>query len=69
MNPESLDIVAWFREHNPTMKIDISTNGGARDKQFWQDLAKYDPILLFCIDGLEDTHAIYRQNTVYDTVI
>ncbi len=69
MNPESLDIVAWFREHNPTMKIDISTNGGARDKEFWSKLAQYNPVVFFCIDGLEDTHAIYRQNTVYETVI
>jgi MoaA/NifB/PqqE/SkfB family radical SAM enzyme len=69
MNPESLDIVAWFREHNPTMKIDISTNGGARDKEFWAKLAEYKPVVSFCIDGLEDTHAIYRQNTIYETVI
>ena len=69
MNPESVDIVAWFRRHNPTMKIDISTNGGARDAEFWSGLAQYDPIVSFCIDGLEDTHALYRQNTVYSTVI
>ena len=69
MNPKSVDIVAWFRQHNPTMKIDISTNGGARDAEFWSGLARYDPIVSFCIDGLEDTHALYRQNTVYSTVI
>jgi MoaA/NifB/PqqE/SkfB family radical SAM enzyme len=69
MNPESVSIVAWFREHNPTMKIDISTNGGARDTTFWSELAQYRPVISFCIDGLEDTHALYRQNTVYSTVI
>lgn len=25
--------------------------------------------IFFCIDGLEDTHSIYRQNTVFSTVI
>lgn len=69
MNPESLDIIGWFREHNPTMKIDISTNGGARDREFWTKLASYNPVVSFCIDGLEDTHHLYRQNTVYETVI
>ena len=69
MNPESIDIISWFRTHNPSMVIDITTNGGARDKNFWKALAEFDPIILFCIDGLEDTHAIYRQNTVYETVI
>jgi len=69
MNPESIEIVAWFREHNPALKIDISTNGGARDREFWTRLAEYRPIVSFCIDGLEDTHSLYRQNTVYDTVI
>ena len=69
MNPESIEIIAWFRKHNPNLIIKISTNGGARTTQFWQDLAKYNPEVLFCIDGLEDTHAIYRQNTIYETVI
>lgn len=69
MNPESIDIITWFRQLNPTMKIDVSTNGGARDREFWTELAQQKAIVSFCIDGLEDTHAIYRQNTAYDTVI
>jgi MoaA/NifB/PqqE/SkfB family radical SAM enzyme len=69
MCPEALDIVEWFRKNNPETKISISTNAGARDKTFWQTLAQLDCDVHFCIDGLEDTHSIYRRNTLYDTVI
>lgn len=69
MNPESVDIIAWLRTINPKMKIHISTNGGARDRNFWQQLAKLNLEISFCIDGLEDTHHLYRQDTVYQQVI
>lgn len=69
MNPESLDIIRWFRDINLSLAIRISTNGGARDKKFWQDLAQLDVDVEFCIDGLADTHAIYRQDTSYDVVV
>jgi MoaA/NifB/PqqE/SkfB family radical SAM enzyme len=69
MNPESIEIIAWLRSINPGMKIHISTNGGARDKKFWQQLAQLNLEISFCIDGLEDTHHIYRQDTTYQQVI
>lgn len=69
MNPEALDILAYFRGANPDVSIVISTNGGARDRAFWQSLAELDATVIFCIDGLEDTHSLYRQNTLYSTVI
>jgi MoaA/NifB/PqqE/SkfB family radical SAM enzyme len=69
MNPESTDIVAYFKEHNPNVGITISTNGGARKSEFWQTLAKLDAKVMFCIDGLNDTHHLYRQNTSWDRVI
>ena len=69
MNPESIEIISWLRSINPKMKIHISTNGGARDKKFWQQLAQLDLEISFCIDGLEDTHHIYRQDTTYQQVI
>jgi MoaA/NifB/PqqE/SkfB family radical SAM enzyme len=69
MNPEGVEIVRYFREHNKTLAIDISTNGSARNQPFWQDLAALDAHVLFCLDGLEDTHHLYRQNTAWSTVI
>lgn len=67
MNPQAVDIVRYFRQHD--IEIVISTNGGARKKDFWQDLAVLECKVLFCLDGLSDTHSIYRQDTVYETVL
>jgi MoaA/NifB/PqqE/SkfB family radical SAM enzyme len=69
MNPESPEIVDYFLSQNPAIKIDINTNGSARNKQFWQELARANVKILFALDGLEDTHHLYRQNTVWNTVI
>jgi sulfatase maturation enzyme AslB (radical SAM superfamily) len=69
MNPETIDILSYFRDKNPALKITINTNAGARGRDFWESLAHLNIKVLFCIDGLEDTHSLYRQNTLYSTVI
>ena len=69
MNPEAPDIVDYFFSVNPKLSISISTNGGARDAKFWTQLAQTPVKVFFCLDGLEDTHHLYRQNTVWSTVI
>ena len=69
MNSESAEIVSWLRQTNPQMHIHISTNGSARSKKFWKFLATLDVEISFCIDGLEDTHHIYRQDTSYKKII
>ena len=69
MNPEGPDIVDYFFDKNPNLSISISTNGSARDNKFWTQLAQTSAKVFFCIDGLEDTHHLYRQNTLWATVI
>ena len=69
MNPDTVPVIEYFLEQNPNISINISTNGSARDKQFWTRLAQLGVQIFFCIDGLEDTHSIYRQNTLFSTVI
>ena len=70
MNPDTVPIVAYFKEHNPGLRINISTNGGARDAKFWRELAKTGAEVSFCIDGIDDqTHALYRRNTLYTIVM
>lgn len=52
----------------PKCDIMIHTNGGLRDKQFWQKLGnlllseKRGHYVAFSIDGLEDTNHLYRRN-------
>lgn len=69
MNPQSPDILEFFRTCNQKLVITVNTNGGARTPEFWQRLAYLGCRVRFAIDGLEQTHALYRQNTVWNTVI
>jgi MoaA/NifB/PqqE/SkfB family radical SAM enzyme len=69
MNPQGPEIVEYFVSKNPNLKVTISTNGGARNDEFWTRLAHTSAEVHFCLDGLEDTHHLYRQNTVWKTVI
>jgi MoaA/NifB/PqqE/SkfB family radical SAM enzyme len=69
MCADAPDIIDYFRSTNPDIKIAISTNGGARNQDFWRRLAHAGCEVFFCIDGLEDTHSIYRRNTSYNTII
>ena len=62
MNPECVDIYSWIKQVNPTAKLMLHSNGGARNVKFWQDLAKLDVRITFAIDGLEDTNHMYRRN-------
>jgi len=69
MNPEAIHIVEYFREHNKDMCININSNGGARDVRWWRQFARLNCEVHFALDGLEDTHSLYRQNTLWKTVI
>jgi MoaA/NifB/PqqE/SkfB family radical SAM enzyme len=61
MNPECLEIYEYFRKNNNN-SIELFTNGGARNKDFWSELAKLNIVTTFSIDGLEDTNHLYRRN-------
>ena len=65
---DGLAIVRYFREHNTKLKITISTNASARPT-IWRELAKLNVEIVFCIDGLENTHEKYRRQTRWQTVI
>ncbi len=68
MNPESPYILDYFKSHNKNLKLVVSTNGSGRNKEFWVSLSKTAEIY-FCLDGLSDTHKLYRQNTDWDVII
>lgn len=69
MNPESVALLTWLRRGNQSCRISISTNGSARDRAFWQDLGGLDLEIWFCLDGLRDTHHLYRIDTNWDNII
>ena len=72
MHPEFLDILRDFRSKNPTLWLYIHTNGGIRNKEYWQEIAHimagYGQID-FGIDGLENTLHLYRKNVKYTNAI
>jgi sulfatase maturation enzyme AslB (radical SAM superfamily) len=65
---DGLAIVRYFKQHNKTLEIDISTNAGIRS-DIWPELAHLGVKMIFCLDGLEGTHELYRQQTHWHTVI
>jgi len=69
MNPQGADIVEYFLSSNPDLKISVSTNGSGQNKKFWQRLGLQKITIIFCLDGLEDTHHLYRQNTSWSRIL
>ena len=70
-NLEIIEILGYFRQCNPNIDIEISTNASARGKRFWQDLGELCNITVgFCLDGIdEDTHQLYRQDTSWSRIL
>lgn len=69
MNRESLDVVEYFKKSNPDLKIAINTNASGQPKKFWKRLGELNCRVSFALDGLEDTHSLYRQYTDWTRVI
>lgn len=68
-----LEIVEYFKYTNPKLSISINTNAGARNSDFWTDLANIlddgMSYVIFGIDGLEDTNHIYRVGVNWNKII
>jgi hypothetical protein len=61
-----------YLKSNSTVSVQIHTNGSARSTAWWVSLARALPQnhrVEFAIDGLADTHSLYRIGTDYDTII
>lgn len=72
MNNDVLDMIEYSINVNPNLNIRFHTNGGARKIEWWENLARILPKrhnVVFAIDGLEDTHHLYRIGTSYQSVI
>ena len=79
-NPDLLDIIEWIYtsgKFSCQLQVNIATNGGTRNKDFWTKLGKLSAKyqyhkrrggliqrlnVIFGIDGLEDTNHLYRRN-------
>ena len=72
MNKHLIDIIKWFRKQNPSIFIEIYTNGSIQKSEWWFELGKIiqkNGNVIFAIDGLEDTNHIYRVNVKWNKLI
>lgn len=65
---DGLNIVNYIKQVNPRIYLKISTNASAKP-EIWSELGALKIEVLFRIDGLKDTHHLYRLNTDYDLII
>lgn len=72
LNSNLISMCRYSVDIAPDVQIAIHTNGGARNKEWWTELATVMPKhhrVVFALDGLEDTHHLYRVGTKFETVI
>jgi MoaA/NifB/PqqE/SkfB family radical SAM enzyme len=66
---DTLEIFRYLRENNKSMILHMHTNGSGRNSNWWKELAMLKVKVIFGIDGLSDTHSIYRINTDWQKII
>lgn len=64
---DSVEIVEYVVENQ--VEVTVCTNGGLRNPAWWRRLALSGVEIGFALDGLEDTHHMYRQDIVWSRVI
>ncbi|KZR65028.1 hypothetical protein PMIT1306_00709 [Prochlorococcus sp. MIT 1306] len=75
LNPNITEIISYLTKKQKPLSIRVSTNGSTHCKEWWGDfgnrLAKdcSHHEVIFGIDGLKDTHSLYRVNTDYKSII
>ena len=74
LNPQFLDIQKFLLDINPGAKLICHTNGDTHNEDWWAECGQVystspNSVVQFGIDGLEDTHHLYRVNTKFERVM
>ena len=64
---DALEIVEYISSYN--VPIRINTNGSLRNTAWWSQIARPNVVVGFALDGLSDTHCLYRQDTNWHKII
>lgn len=61
----TMSIMRWARALNPNITLGMNTNGAVQSTFWWHELGRLmnreQDYVVFSIDGLEDTNAVYRR--------
>lgn len=72
LNNDLIAMCNYSSKVAPEVSIAVHTNGGARNIEWWEQLAQTLPAnhrVVFALDGLEDTHSLYRVDINFNTVL
>lgn len=74
MHPHLVQMLDIYSRHHPESALYIHTNGSLRSTKFWSELGKTcrqfsNHKVVFAVDGLADTHSIYRRKTDWNKII
>ena len=74
MHPNLVEMLDKFAHYHPETQLFMHTNGSMRSTEFWNDLAgsfrKFtNHTVVFAVDGMKDTHSIYRVRTNWDKIL
>lgn len=68
------EILEYISNHNPNCYVEIHTNGGYHQPDWWISLAEkakkiHRCSVIFSVDGLEDTNHLYRRDVDWKSLI
>lgn len=74
MHPRVIEMLELYSQYHPESELFIHTNGSLRTTKFWSELANVcrkfsNHQIFFAVDGMSDTHHIYRRKTDWHKLI
>lgn len=69
---DTLEVFQYLRDENPDIRLGMNTNASAQTPDWWKRLGEIfsnKGDIKFGIDGLEDSHHLYRKNTSFPKIL